>query len=46
MSAVADFQAWCKQDGRFKRWLFDAELYTPPPFLVDSWFIPKVLVDS
>jgi hypothetical protein len=23
-----------------------AKLYTPPPFLVDSWFIPKLLVDS
>jgi hypothetical protein len=23
-----------------------AKLYTPPPFLVDSWSIPGVLVDS
>jgi hypothetical protein len=23
-----------------------SKLYTPPPFLVDSWSIPEVLVDS
>ena len=26
MSAVEDFQAWCKQDGRLERWLFDERL--------------------
>jgi hypothetical protein len=29
VSAVADFQAWCKQDGRLKRWLIDERFGVP-----------------